>query len=231
MEEAGHLKRHDPGLLEEFHVAQDLPRRPVGDYLPVPQDDDAVGVEGLLGLVFDDDEGNVVAILEFLGDLEHPELADGIEVRRRLVEAQDTRLYCQNRRYGEPLLLSAGEGSRLTSLEALEAHPSQHAFHAAGHLLPVYLEVLRSEGHLEGDVGGEELRLEVLEDEPDLLGELADPALPGGVSFDPHLALHPTAEKVWDQAVERDAQSALPRAGRPHDDHELPLGHLQVHPL
>src|SRR3712207_4238885 len=99
------------------------------------------------------------------------------------------------------------------------------------HLLPLDLEVLRAEGHLEGDVGGEELGLEILEDETNLVGELADPALPGGAPFDPHLSLHPAPKEVRDQAIERDAQCALPRPGRPHDDHELPLGHLQVHPV
>src|ERR671939_35104 len=43
-------------------VLQDLSGGPVCDYLSLLQDDDAVGVEGLLGLVLDDDEGHVVPV-------------------------------------------------------------------------------------------------------------------------------------------------------------------------
>jgi hypothetical protein len=103
--------------------------------------------------------------------------------------------------------------------------------YAPDHLLALDLEVLRTEGNLEGDVGREELGLEVLEDEPHLLGELAHPALAGGASLDAHLPLHPAPEEVGDQTVERGAERALPRPGVPHDDHELSPGHLQAHPV
>jgi hypothetical protein len=61
VEKAGHPQRHDPGLLQKFHIAQDLPRRPVPDHCAVLQNHDPVGVQGLLGLVLDDDERNVVS--------------------------------------------------------------------------------------------------------------------------------------------------------------------------
>jgi hypothetical protein len=53
------------------------------------------------------------------------------------------------------LLLAAGERCRRAILEPLQAHLSQHILDAPDHLLALDLEVLRPEGHLEGDVGGE----------------------------------------------------------------------------
>jgi hypothetical protein len=151
-----------------------------------------------------------------------------IEVRGRLVQAQDARLYRQDRGYGQSLLLAAREGGRLAALKPFQAHLLQHAFYAPDHLLALDLEVLRPEGDLEGDVGREELGLEVLEDEPHLFSELADLPLAGRASFDAHLPLHPSPEEVGDQTVQRGTEGALPRPGVSHDDHELPLGHLQV---
>jgi hypothetical protein len=107
VKEAGDLQWHDARLLEQPHVPQHLPRRPVGDDLTLPQDDDTIRVNGLLGLVLDDYEGDVVAVFEVFGDLEDAELPDGVEVRGRLVQAQYARLYSEHRGYGEALLLAA----------------------------------------------------------------------------------------------------------------------------
>src|SRR5215211_1453114 len=201
---AGNLQRHDAGFLQELYVSQDLPGRPVRDYLALPKYDYAVGVEGLLGLVLDDDEGNVVAVFEVFGDLEDPQLADGIEVRGRLVQAQDAWLYGEHRSYGETLFLAAGEGGRCTAFESFEAHLPEHALDAPDHFVALHGEVLGPEGDFEGHVRREELGLEVLEDEPHLLGELADPPLAGGASPDAYLPLHPASEEVGDQTVQRD---------------------------
>ena len=190
---------------KQLHVPQDLPRRPVGDYLAVPEDDDAVGVQGLFGLVLDDDEGDVVAVFEVFGDLEDAQLPDGVEVRGRLVQAQNARLYGQHRGYGEALLLAAGERRWRALLEPFQAYLPEHPLDAFDHLPPLHPEVLRPEGHLQGHVRGEELGFEVLEDEADLLGELPYLALAGGASPDAHLSLHLAPEEVGDQAVKRDA--------------------------
>src|SRR5918997_2560188 len=231
MEEARDLQGLDPGSFEELYVAQDLARRAVSSDLSVAQYHDPVGIQRLLGLMLDDDERDVIAILELLGDLEYPELPDRVEVRRRLVQAQYPRLYRQDRRDGEPLLLPARERRRLASLEPLEPHPPKHPPPPPGHLLPLHPEVLGPERHLQSDVSGEELRLEVLEDQPHLPGELSDLPLARRAPPDPYLPLHPAPEEVGYQAVQRDAKRALPRPRRPHHDHELALGHLKVHPV
>ena len=75
----------------------------------------------------------------------------------------------------------------------------EHALDAPHHLLALDPEVLGPEGHLQGHVRREELGLEVLEDEPDLLGELPDLPLPRRAPPDAHLSLHPAPEEVGDQ--------------------------------
>ena len=231
VEEAGDLQRHDAGFLQELYVSQDFSSRPVGDYLAFPKNDYAVGVEGLLGLVLDDDEGDVVAVFEVFGDLEDAQFSDGVEVRGRLVQAKNARLDGEHRSYGEALLLATGEGGRRTVLEPFEAHLAEHALDAPDHLLTLHGEVLGPEGDLKGHVRREELGLEVLEDEAYLLGELADPPLAGGSSPDAHLPLHLAPEEVGDQTVQGDTERALPRPRWPHHDHELPLGHFEVNPI
>ena len=77
----------------------------------------------------------------------------------------------------------------------------------------------------------DQLRLEVLEDESDLLGELPHLSFARRAPANRHLPLHPAPEEVRDEPVQRDAERALPRPRRPHHDHELPFGNLQVHPV
>jgi hypothetical protein len=163
-------------------------------------------------------------------NLEDTQFSDRIQVRGRLIQAKYARLDSEHRRYGEALLLAAGEGGRGTVLESFEAYLPEHGLDAPDYLVTLDGEVFRPEGDLQGHVGGEQLGLEVLEDEPHLLGELADPPLTGGAASDAHLSIHLAPEEVGDQTVQRDTKRALPRSRRPHHDHELPLGHLEVHP-
>ena len=97
------------------------------------------------------------------------------------------------------------------------------------HLVTLDGEVFRPESDLQGHVGGEQLGLEVLEDEPHLLGELADP--PSRVEQPPTRTSPSILPlKKWGIKPFKETQSVLfPAPRRPHHDHE-PLGHLEVHP-
>ena len=94
VEKAGHPKAC-PGLFQEFHIAQDLPRGRSGHRADCgPR---SVGVQGLLGLVL-----ATMSVTSFLllalSDLEHPQCSLSVEVRGRLVQAQYARLHRQHRR-------------------------------------------------------------------------------------------------------------------------------------
>ena len=93
---------------------------------------------------------------------------------RSLVGSSSTRApgsQGQDRGQGQPLLLAAGETGGSPVLNRPSTRPAGDRVHAADHLLPVHPQVLGAEGHLQCNVGGEELGLEVLEDETDLAGQ------------------------------------------------------------
>ena len=95
-------------------------------------------------------------------------------------------------------------------------------------LLLRYREVLRPEGELAGDAGGEELGLEVLQDHPDPLGDS------GGVELRDSVPTHSDGASVFaghrpgNQPGDGQAERGLPRAVGPEDRHRPAPVHPQA---
>ena len=70
----------------------------------------------------------------------------------------------------------------------------------------VHPQVLRTEGHLQGDVGGEELGLEILEHEADAVGQIAGPLLPYVLARDAHPARELASDEMGNGTVQRAGQ-------------------------
>ena len=90
--------------------------------------------------------------------------------------------------------------------EVREAHHAQARIHPPRDLCRMHPQVLGAEGHLEGDVGGEELGLEILEDEPDAVGEIPRALRADILAVDQDAAREVAADEVGNGAVQRGGQ-------------------------
>src|SRR5262249_46944975 len=102
--------------------------------------------------------------------------------------------------------------------------------HPARHLARRDARLLEREDHLLRDVGGEELRLEVLEYHADHAGQLRDAAARDRFALEADVPVHIAGEEARGDVGEAARQRALPRAGGAHDDGEAPGGHGALDP-
>ena len=86
-------------------------------------------------------------------------------------------------------------------LEVRQSDRVQCRFEPAAHLVPRHAELLHAEGHLVHDVGGKELRLEILGDQPDHAGEVGDSFVHAADVF--HHPLH-VEHPEWDTQFDAD---------------------------
>ena len=219
-EELGDLKRLDADLREELHLAQDLSCRTIAhDGALIHQHEPRCG-ERFLRLMLDDDQSDV-PLPKRVRNSEDVKLAYRVEVRCRLVQADDLRVPDEDGRDRQSLLLPTGQGRRLALVEPDEVDVAKRLVDAAADLRSFDPEVLGGEGDFKTHIRGEELRLEVLEDQPDPFGELRHRVIGSPLIADEHLSVQPPLDQVWDQTVEKLAEGALARAGRTHDQDEL----------
>ena len=94
-----------------------------------------------------------------------------VELRGRLVENEAGWPQHQCGSDGDPLPLAARERRQAAAAEPERADPIQRLLDAAGHRPGLHAEVLEPEGDLAVDEIEHGLRLQVLEDEPDLVGQ------------------------------------------------------------
>ena len=152
-----------------FHVpgiGQDLTGRPLLDDTPLVHQQDPVRAQDVFGLVLHQDDA-LDLVPQDLGELEDVALADGVQVGRRFVHDDHRGTARKHRGDGQPLLLASRQAGGVPLFEARQADPVQGLFDAGFHLIAVHGEVLERESRLELHVGGEQLCLEVLEDQAD----------------------------------------------------------------
>ena len=178
---------------------------------------DPVGGQDVFGLVLDQDDA-----LDFMAeDLRKPEdvsLAHGVQVGRRLVHDDERGAAREYRRDGQALFFAARQAGGIPLLEAREADAVQRLFDTGSHLTPVHGKVLEGEGRFEFDVGGKQLRLEVLEYQADDAGQFVDVRMAGcPIAGDLQAALQPALRKGGNEPVEAAAQGGFARAGLADD--------------
>ncbi len=89
-----------------------------------------------------------------------------IEIGGGFVQDQKLRRQGQDRGQGQELFLPAGEGGGVPVVQPGQPHKVQALPDPAPQLLPGQPQVFRAEGHLLVHPGGEDLGLEILEQNP-----------------------------------------------------------------
>ena len=213
-------------LLEQFDSRHQIVRRTLGDYLALAQQHQAIGTAQHLGLVLDHDQAQSL-LAQSANQREDLGLALGVEVRGRLVE-HDHRW--AKREYGgdrEPLLFTARERGRVAMLEAGKADRLERGTDAAHHLLTLHPDLLHRKCDLVRDVGGKELRFEILKDHPDSRRDLAHAGAVKRAAADSHYARESAALEFGHDPIEALGERRLAGTGRAHHADHLARGNLE----
>ena len=133
-------------------------------------------VEGLLDAVLDDDDG-VALVGQGPQDPQEARGGRRIQVRQGLVDDVDPGLEHQDAGHREELPLAAREGRRLPAQEHPDPGPVGHVAEAPADVLPLDAQVLGPEGELGLDGGADDLLGGILEDGPDVTGDVAQALL------------------------------------------------------
>ena len=171
-EHAVQIGRMNSAFFEQFEPSHQVARRTLGDYLALAKQHEAVGAAQHLGLVLDHDQAESL-LAQAANQRKDLGLALGVEVGGRLVEHDHRRAKREHRGNREPLLFAARERGRIAMLEAGEADRLERGADAARHLGTLHPDLLHRERDFVRDVGGKQLRLEILEDHPDPRRDLA----------------------------------------------------------
>ena len=178
-------------------------------------------VGDVLGMVFNDEDGLAVVLIQVPEDRIDPVGVHGVQLGDGLVQDQDVRLKRHRPGQGQQVGLAAGELPDVLVLPALQAALLQSG--------PAPLQVV-GEGVVQAGIGGvvqhsgpDDLVFKVLIHIAHLLGQDAHVALPGVKPLQPHASLHGPRDEVGDQAVEGLAQSGLPAAVVANDRQEVPF--------
>ena len=163
--------------LEFLHAGEDLARRPLHRDLPLVHDVDLVGVDGLLHVVCDEQNGDPLDLVQCPCRADHFLSAARIQHRRRFVENNALRMHRDHACDGDALLLAAGEMIR--ALLAVFVHPDdpQALLHALPDLLRGHAEVLRTETDVLLDHLADDLIIRILKDHPGFLPHIPEMAL------------------------------------------------------
>ncbi len=144
----------------------------------------------------------------------------GIEIGRRLVEKPKLRFQGQHRSDGEPLLLTARERRRIAAFEAAEADGVERLVDSSAHRSWIDAELLEPEHHFLLHARREQLRLEILKDEADAIGQIPHVQPVGGAAEHAQRAADLGRLQGRHDAVRALEKRRLPRAARPDDrDH------------
>ena len=150
--------------------------------------------------------------------LEERRGATRIEVRRRLVEDQDSGPRREHAGQRQALLLPAREPVRAATLQATEPGVGDDLGHSLQHRGAWPAAILEAEGDVVLDALHDQLRAGILEDEPEPGGHDARTCRPGIDAVNGQLAGHGPRHVARDQSRERERQAALARSGRPDDE-------------
>ena len=214
-ERAVQIRRMNPALLEQFEPRHQVVRRALGDYLALAKQDEAIGAAQHLGLMLDHDQAESL-LAQAANQREDLGLALGVEVGGRLVEHDHRRAKREHRSDREPLLFAAGKRGRIAMLEARKANRLERGADATRHFSAFHPDLLHRERNLVRDVGGKELRLEILEDHSDSRGDLAHARAVKRASADSHHARKRAALELGHDPIEALGERRLSRAGRAH---------------
>ena len=217
----GSLERPDAKPFHVPGIGQNFAGRPLLDDTPLVHQQDPVRAQDVFGLVLHQDDA-LDLVPQDLGELEDVALADGVQVGRRFVHDDHRGTARKHRGDGQPLLLASRQAGGVPLFEARQSDPIQRPVDAGFHLIAVHGEVLEGESRLEFHVGGEQLRLEVLEDQADDSCQFVD-LWPFGFPLAGYLqaSVEPALGKGGYQPVQAAAQGGLPRAGLTDDHGEL----------
>ena len=102
-------------------------------------------------------------LVQFIEELDEPDLRAGVETVRGFIEQQHLRIRCQARCDGHLLLLTVREQMRRAVAKVLDAKRLEQALHFVRDLRWGQTELERAEGHLVPDRGREKLHIRVLE--------------------------------------------------------------------
>ena len=217
----GSLQRADAMPFHAMGIGQNLTGRPIEDDTPFVHQQDPVRGQDVLGLVLDQDDP-FHFIPEDLRELEDVSLAHGVQVGRRFVHDDQRGSAREYRRNGQALFFAARQAGGVPLLEARESHHGQGLFDAGPHPAAVHGEVFEGESGFQFHVCGEQLRLEVLEDQAHDPCQFVDMGM-AGLRSPGYLqtAFEPALDEGRDQSVQATAQGGLARAGLADDDREL----------
>ena len=152
-----------------------------------------------------------------------------IELRRRLVQQQETGSQCERRRERHTLQLSAGQLTREAMHERFRPDKSQGVVHARPDLLGRHADVLEAEGDLVRYLGHHDLILRILEHRGDKACEVRRARLPRVDPADDDAAGEHPAVEVRDEPRECAQERRLPGARRAEQGDMLALADLQRH--
>ena len=218
----GHLGREDVAFLQLLHPLEGILRGQYPAHLAVPHEHHMLAVVGdVLGMVFNDEDGLAVVLIQVPEDLIDPVGVHGVQLGDGLVQDQNVRLEGHRAGQGQQVGLTAGELPDIFLLPALQTALPQSS--------PAPRQVV-GEGVVQAGIGGvvqhggpDDLVFKVLIYIAHLLGQDAHVALPGVKPLHPHASLHGPRDKVGDQAVEGLTQSGLPAAVVANDRQEVPF--------
>ena len=222
-ERAVQIGRMNPALLEQFEPRHQIVRRALGDNLALAKQHQAVSAAQHLGLVLDHDQAESL-LAQAANQRKDLGLALGVEVGGRLVEHDHRRAKREHRGDREPLLFAAGERGRIAMLEAGQADRLERGADAARHLGALHPDLLHRERDFVRDVGGKKLRLEILEDHPDLRRDFAHAHAIKRAAADSHHARKRAALELGNDPIEALGERRLARARRAHHADHLACG-------
>ena len=151
-----------------------------------------------------------------------------VELRRRLVEHERGRRGGERARDRRPLPLAAGQRRGGAVAQVRDAERVEHLLDPAAHRRLGQREVLEHERDVGLDVVDDELRLGVLVDEPDDVGELARLVGTRAAAEGDDVATEAPAGRVRHEAVGGAQQRALARPRRADDEEHLAGRDLEV---
>ena len=223
----GHLGREDVAFLQLLHPLEGILRGQYPAHLAVPHQHHMLAVVGdVLGMVFNDEDGLAVVLIQVPEDLIDPVGVHGVQLGDGLVQDQNVRLEGHRAGQGQQVGLAAGELPDVLLLPALQTALLQRG--------SAPLQVI-GKGVVQAGVRGvvqhggpDDLVFKVLIHIAHLLGQDAHVVLQRVQAAHPDAPFHGPRDEVGDQAVEGLAQSGLPAAVVANDRQEVPFGNLEA---
>ena len=154
---------------------------------------------------------------------QHRRRAFRIELRSGLVQGHEPRPEDQDRRQLHTLPFAAGERGQPPPAQPFDPERDHRSVHSIVHLRPRHAQVLQAESDLPFDRAVYRLRLDVLEDEPDALGQARNGRSEGVQTRHLRPTRNAPAVELRHQAVEEPQERGLATARVPDQQREAGL--------